>query len=367
MKKGHLITRVQYHKVMKLSAVLLILIILLASQVLISSAAVVPTTSIVSVTPDTSVTIRTYNFPANQEFRVTMGPFGTKGINGTYIASTNSGSGGSFEVTYNIPANLKGSAQIAIRLENTNGYYYAYDWFNNVSGGTSSSAYVPSDSGTTSSTTSGYSGTPSTSILSVTPDTSVTIRTYNFPANQEFRVTMGPFGTKGINGTYIASTNSGSGGSFEVTYNIPANLKGSAQIAIRLENTNGYYYAYDWFNNVSGGTSSSAYVPSDSGTTSSTTSGYSGTPSTSILSVVKDTSVTIRAFNFPANQQFRVTMGPAGTKGVNGTYVATTSLGSAGTFDETYYIPDNLKGSSKISIRLESSQGYYAFDWFFNN
>ncbi len=48
----------------------------------------IPTFSIVSVVPDKSVTIQTYNFPANDSFDVLMGPIGTKGINGIKVATT---------------------------------------------------------------------------------------------------------------------------------------------------------------------------------------------------------------------------------------------------------------------------------------
>jgi len=76
----------------------------------------------------------------------------------------------------------------------------------------------------------------------------VTIRTANFPANQRFDVLMGAYGTKGINGTYVTSTQSGNGGSFTATYPIPANLRGADQIAIRLQNPSGYY-SFNWFFN----------------------------------------------------------------------------------------------------------------------
>jgi len=68
----------------------------------------IPTISIVSVVPDKSVTIQTYNFPASDSFDVLMGPIGTKGINGIKVATTASGNGGSFQATYSIPAGLKG-------------------------------------------------------------------------------------------------------------------------------------------------------------------------------------------------------------------------------------------------------------------
>jgi hypothetical protein len=90
----------------------------------------VPTFTIVSVVRDTSVTIRTSNFPANQTFTARMGPIGTRGIGGTSVGTTNSGSGGSFTATYNIPAHLRGSYQIAIRLDSPSGYF-SYNWFYN--------------------------------------------------------------------------------------------------------------------------------------------------------------------------------------------------------------------------------------------
>ena len=69
---------------------------------------------------------------------------------------------------------------------------------------------------------------------------------------------MGKYGTRGIGGTLITTTNSAEGGSLSLTYDIPAGLKGLDRIAIRLEGTTGGYYAYNWFWNntreVSSGT-----------------------------------------------------------------------------------------------------------------
>jgi LysM repeat protein len=91
---------------------------------------VIPTFTIVSVVANQSVTIRTSNFPANQQFDVRMGLYGTQGVNGTWVASTPSGGGGSFTATYTIPANLRGLSRIAIRLQSPSGYY-SYNWFHN--------------------------------------------------------------------------------------------------------------------------------------------------------------------------------------------------------------------------------------------
>jgi hypothetical protein len=195
----------------------------------------IPTFSIVSVDADKNVKIQTNNFPANIDFKVLMGPFGTLGIGGTSVTTINSGSGGSFTKTFDIPSGLNGSTRIAIRLEGTTGGFLAFNWFWN------------NTATTTTTTTTGFTGIPTFSILSVNKDASVTIQANNFPANIDFKVLMGPFGTLGVGGTTVTTINSGSGGSFTKTFDIPSGLKGSTRIAIRLEGTTGGFLAFNWF------------------------------------------------------------------------------------------------------------------------
>lgn len=90
----------------------------------------IPTIEILSVDRDKRVTIQAENFPAQTTFSVTMGRYGTKGIGGFEVATTESGSGGSFTATYQIPYALRGHDQIAIRLQSASGYY-SYNWFYN--------------------------------------------------------------------------------------------------------------------------------------------------------------------------------------------------------------------------------------------
>jgi len=95
---------------------------------------------------------------------------------------------------------------------------------------------------------------------------------------------------------------------------------------------------------------------------------YSGYPTFSIVAVVKDTTVTIQAYNFPPGDTFTVRMGAYGTLGVGGIVVGTQASGSGGSFSTTYDIPAALAGSYRIAIRLESpTSGYYAYNWFYNN
>ena len=92
-------------------------------------------------------------------------------------------------------------------------------------------------------------------------------------------------------------------------------------------------------------------------------------PSFTIESVIKDQSVSIKTNNFPANQIFNATMGPMGTKGINGISVGTLDSGIGGIIDASFNIPPELAGNNQISIRLQTEDlyPYYAFNWFYNN
>jgi hypothetical protein len=327
----------------------------------------IPTFNTVSSVAGTSVTVQTNNFPPNQAFTVRIGAYGTLGIGGTVVATTNSGAGGSFTETYTIPSALAGNYQLAIRMESPAGYF-AYNWFyNNTSGGTGG-AYTATPSGSATAVPV-YNGIPTFNVTSVITDSSVTIQTSSFPSNTDFTVRMGAYGTLGIGGTVVGTTSSGAGGSFSATYDIPASLKGSGRIAIRMESASGYY-AYNWFYNSTSGGTGGAYTPTPGGSATATpvpsTPVYTGIPTFGISSVVRDSKVTISTNNFPAGVDFVVKMGAYGTMGVGGTEVGTTNSGSGGTISATYNIPDSLKGADRIAIRMESSSGYFAYNWFWN-
>ena len=90
-------------------------------------------------------------------------------------------------------------------------------------------------------------------------------------------------------------------------------------------------------------------------------------PTFSIVSVVKDESVTIKTANFPKNTDFVVRMGNYGTLGVNGEKVTTINSGEGGTLNLTFTIPAGQDGKTKIAIRLESTSGYFSYNWFWNS
>ena len=90
-------------------------------------------------------------------------------------------------------------------------------------------------------------------------------------------------------------------------------------------------------------------------------------PTFKITAVESDNTVTISAVNFPTNDEYKVRMGAYGTLGIGGIVVGTQDSGT-GSFNATYSIPNSLKGSTRIAIRLDSATtGYYSYNWFWNN
>lgn len=326
----------------------------LPSQNTARSAFIIPTFSINSVAEDVSVTITTYNFPAGDTFNVLMNYIGTRGVGGIQVATVNSGAGGSFSATFNIPAALKGQSRIAIRLESPYTGYFSYNWFWNSSIPVTGPTVTP---GTPVVPLPPFV-IPTFSITDVTKDTSVTIRTANFPANDNFDVLMNYMGTRGVGGTKVATFASGTGGTLAATFNVPDFLKGQSQIAIRLQSPTSGYFAFNWFwNNTTGGIPVSGPTPVPF-----------VTPTFSITGVARDATVSIQTANFPASDTFTVTMGQYGTRGIGGITVGTFNSGTGGALAATFNIPAELKGLDRIAIRLQSpTSGYYSYNWFWNN
>ncbi len=208
-----------------------------------------------------------------------------------------------------------------------------------------------------------YSGFPFFFIKAV--DTTahwVEIEPHNFPPNDTFVVRMGPMGTRGVGGWVVGTvTTDASGNLSQTRFPIHPYVWGQYMVAIRLESPRTGYYAYNWFYNVS--TTSSA------GSGSGGPANYYGFPFFFIQSVVKNTSVTIKGYNFPPNDTFEVYMHYMGTRGIGGTKVATVHTDANGNLDvTTFNIPSHLHNQYRIAIRLQSPRtGYYAFNWFYNN
>lgn len=215
----------------------------------LQTAASVPSITILSVESGESVTFRTHNYPANQEFTVLMGAIGTRGVNGTPVGTFSSGAGGSFDVTVDIPDGLKDAYQVAIRTQTAHfNPYYSFNWFYNASVPVAEKPEPTPQPNVDPAPV--YTGVPTFIVCEVSRDSSVTIATKNLPPNQTFTVRMGSFGTAGIGGIVAGSFDTGEGGALNVSVAIPDALNGYGRIAIRAQTNHAApYYAYNWFYN----------------------------------------------------------------------------------------------------------------------
>ena len=332
----------------------ILVLIFAASQIAFASNSelVIPIITIADVEAGAKVTIKATNFPTNDDFKVTMGAFGTRGVGGIVVANQNSGSG-TFTATYTIPGSLASATKIAIRLESPTSGYYSYNWFwnNTTSGGSGTTwGYPPAGAGTI----------PKTTITNVDPGVDVEVKGTNFTTTDTYNVYIGKFGTKGVGGVKVATQGTDANGKFTETYAIPASLQSEDKLAIRFVSPATGYYAYDWFYNQ--GSSSSGTTPGYP------PAGPNTIPTFTITKVVEGVSVTIKATNFTTNDSYNVTMGLMGSKGVGGIKVKTQTTDGTGAFTATYSIPATLAGNGLIAIRLQSpTTGYYSFNWFYNN
>ncbi|MBP9676747.1 MAG: hypothetical protein KBD67_08425 [Anaerolineaceae bacterium] len=307
------------------------------------SAATYPTIAITSVDPGKTVTISGQNFPTGQTFTVRMGKRGTFALGGTIVGTLNTGTQTKISATFNIPADLAKDESVAIRLDSPTGFY-AYNWFYNTAAPVNNS--------------NPQTPIPTFSIVDVERDLAVGIETKNLPAGQTFTVRMGEISTRGINGIVVGTLNSAEGGVLKARFSIPAELAGKKQISIRMDSPEGFF-AYNWFWNNS---------TSTAGGGGEGQGGYTGIPTFSIQAVERDKTVTIAGKNFPANETFKVTMGVMGKKGVGGYDAGSYASGTGGEFTQTFTIPVEMAGSTRIAIRLETASGvFYTFNWFWNN
>lgn len=201
--------------------------------------------SIKHVQHNSTVSIRTINFPSNVLFNAKIGRRSGGGYEWIELPEIDSGRGGSFEVEFTIPAAFHGTSDLAIRIiqQKKNGKVFRHEqWFSNIPGGVVNPhniIYNP------------WPGTiPTIWIVGVSRNSTVTIQTANFPPNLDFQVLMGPMGTQGF-GYHVTTFNSGAGGTMTRTFSIPPQLHGSYQISIRTQNQWSGYFSYNWFYNNS--------------------------------------------------------------------------------------------------------------------
>jgi hypothetical protein len=255
-----------------------------------------PSFIISAVDADKSIQVQGSNYPEDEVFDVYMGVFGTNGIGGEKVTTQKTGAKGEFKATYTIPADFKGAYMIAVRMESQDSDYYAFNYFYNAT-------YAPTEVTTAASTTasakttpaanttpaakptsgaeasptmeeSTYQGYPFFTVSEVKKDATVKIDAENLPADEVFDVYMSDFLSTTSTPEIAGKLEAGKGGKASGSFTIPADLKGVAQISIRLSGEKTGYFAYNYFFN-----SDYPYVaPTATATTAPTATKAAATP-----------------------------------------------------------------------------------------
>lgn len=225
----------------KIGLVLVGISLMLISVFAPASAATQPTMVVTAVNPGLRVTVQISNLPQNTDFTVTEGAGGTAGIGGGLVAHFNSGVGGSQVITFEIFADFRGATSVDIRIDSGTGFS-AWANFNattsTISATATAAPTAASSSGSTASSPISSSGA-FLRILHVEQGGIVIVEAGRFPLNTEYTVSIASGGTQGLGGYLVAHMPVGSSDASYATFEIPALLRDSATLDLRLE-ANGF-------------------------------------------------------------------------------------------------------------------------------
>lgn len=200
--------------------------------------------TITDVVEDKSVTIKVTGAPANGRLAVWIDWNNRNGVmQGRQAGTVKVASNGSLSATIKLPSAAVDRGTLRVRLQGLDGStYLAYRWFINAK----------SDSGTGSgapATSTG--GIPYVVVISVEENDSVKIKAFNFPKG-EYVILMDEVGSGAKNGIEVDTVTIKAGRTFTGTFDIPSELEGEDEIAIRVENVDeSAYYAFTRFDNES--------------------------------------------------------------------------------------------------------------------
>lgn len=197
-----------------------------------------------------------------------------------------------------------------------------------------------STSGSVSVVAPDYSGSMRVYASEVKEDVSVTLRGKNLTASTRYTIYLNKYGADLSKAIIAGWVTTDKYGQFETTLSLPAKLNDVSKIAVSIFSKAGDK-ASNWFVNA---------------TAEGNTGGVGIQPlSFKVISAKEDAWVKIQTSNLLANVRFDVYMGKAGSKGVEGFKVGTLYSTKGGSVKETYDIPANLQGRSKIDVRLENT------------
>jgi hypothetical protein len=331
-----------------------------------------PTFMIAAVVRDETVTIRTSNFPPEQTFTARIGSIGTRGVGGTVVGTTATDEGGSFLVTYSIPAAYRGASRLSIRMDSPQGYF-AYNWFYNNTTAPVDGAPPPAAAADSPAPAAALPPQlPSVPVPApVQPPAAQPAPTEAAQAPEAPAPTADPAGEPAEPApTEPAPTEPAP--TEPPPAPAPTQEPAPTLIPTLPPSPTAEPTATEAPTAAPPPTAEPApseviptlpAPPAEAAQPSPTVA----VPGFAIVSVVHDRSVTVRAYNFPPDRLFTVRMGEMGTRGEGGIVVGFTNSGSGGSFYAVYEIPEELRGSPQIAVRMESPDGYFAYNWFHNS
>lgn len=125
---------------------------------------------------------------------------------------------------------------------------------------TSTVVVLPTQIPATATATATSAPKPLITITGIEKNTAVTVQTENFPANQVFKIRVGPFDTFFKDYVEVGTINSGNGGTFKFTVLLPSTVKDVERVTVRLDSASGQF-AYNYFKNETSGTIPAVATP----------------------------------------------------------------------------------------------------------
>lgn len=325
-------------------AVLLVMVITLSLAGPASAAN--PRISVIAVKADELITVRTSDFPANVGFTVRMDVAGNLGIDGIVVGETNSGIGGAFDVSYRIPAELRGVKTIAVRFESAQGYY-AYTWFNNRTSGTT----TPGSSTGNPNPIPVTGAKPFLTFVGVKANDSVTVEARNLPPYTTFTVRVGPYYTFFRDYAIMPSVVSDAYGVARFTIGLPDVARDESMVTVRIDG--GGRYAFNAFRNVDSGS------VDDDGTIPVTSTG-----TCQVISVTPNVSVSAKS-EFDAVWKIKNTSGKTWTlNSVDYKFVSGTKMQK---YDDRFDLSEEVKSGETVTVIVDmkapAEAGWYSTNW----
>jgi len=196
---------------------------------------------------------------------------------------------------------------------------------------------------------------PAIEVLEVIPGGLVKLRISNMPDNTDFAVRMGKSGTQGIAGGLVAHFNSGTVGTQEYWFEVHESVRKVALVDVRIDDGGGIA-AWKTFNNAK------ALPPVTAPAATPVASSSSGgtVTQTGVLTVVNVQQggwVKVMIVGLPANKEFTVRIGVAGTQAASGLgyVVAHFDTNSDTSRTSTFEIPFPLRAQAKLDLRVEAT------------